>query len=73
MRIEYHPLTASDLNNAVAFYNQHRAGLGNEFRSEVNAVIARILTNPLRYAIVKRGIRRAFVQRFPILDFVSPY
>ena len=59
MRVEYHPLTASDLNNAVAYYNQQRAGLGAEFRSEVYAAIARILTNPLRYAIIKLGIRRA--------------
>lgn len=65
MRVEYHPLTASDLNGAVAFYNQQRAGLGNEFRSEVYAAIARILSNPFQSVIVERGIRRAFVHRFP--------
>ncbi len=65
MRIEYHPLTVSDLNNAAAYYNQQRLGLGDEFRSEVYAAIDRILGNPRQYGIVERGVRRCFVRRFP--------
>ena len=26
MRVEYHPLTLSELNNVVVYYNQQRAG-----------------------------------------------
>ena len=26
MRVEYHPLTVSDLNDAVVYYNEQRAG-----------------------------------------------
>lgn len=65
MKVEYHPLTVSDLNNAVAYYNQQRVGLGDEFRSEVYAAIARVRANPSQYAIVEHGIRRCFVHRFP--------
>ena len=35
MIVQYHPLTASDLNSAVSYYNRQRLGLGDEFRLEV--------------------------------------
>lgn len=65
MKVSYHPLTVSDLNNAVAWYNQRRAGLGNELRSEVNAAIARVRASPSQYPTVEHDIRRCFVHRFP--------
>jgi plasmid stabilization system protein ParE len=70
MRVEYHPLTVSDLNNAVVYYNQQRAGLGDELRTEVYAAIERARVSPSQYApsqyaIVKRGMRRSLVHRFP--------
>ncbi len=37
MIVQYHPLTASDLNTAVSYYNRQRPGLGDEFRSEIDA------------------------------------
>jgi len=49
MKVEYHPLTVSDLNNAVAYYNQQRTGLGDEFRFEIYAAIARISADPFQY------------------------
>ena len=65
MIVEYHPLTASDLNRAVSYYNRQRQGLGEELRAEVYETIARIRSNPLQFVIVERAIRRAFVHRFP--------
>jgi plasmid stabilization system protein ParE len=65
MIVQYHPLTASDLNRAVSYYNRQRRGLGDEFRLEVYATIARIFSNPLQFAIVERDIRRGFTHRFP--------
>ena len=65
MKIDYHPLTVSDLNSAIEYYNRKRAGLGDEFRAEVYAAIARVPINPSPYAIVEHGIRRCFVRRFP--------
>ena len=43
MIVQYHPLTASDLDSAISYYNQQRAGLGEEFRSEVYAAIERFV------------------------------
>ena len=65
MILEYHPLTVSDLNNAISYYNQQRAGLGEEFRSEIHAAIETIRTNPFRFSVVEQDIRRCFVRRFP--------
>ncbi|WP_295434049.1 type II toxin-antitoxin system RelE/ParE family toxin [uncultured Thiodictyon sp.] len=65
MKVEYHPRTVSDLNDAVAYYNKQRDGLGAEFRSEIYAAIARVSANPFQYAMVEGGIRRCFAHRFP--------
>ena len=37
MIVQYHPLTATDLNSAVSYYNRQRPALGDEFRSEIYA------------------------------------
>jgi len=65
MIVQYHPLTASDLNNAVSFYNRQRPGLGDELRVEVHAAIERVRSNPFQFPVVERDIRRGFVHRFP--------
>ncbi|HBB87376.1 MAG TPA: type II toxin-antitoxin system RelE/ParE family toxin [Blastocatellia bacterium] len=65
MRVEYHPLTTSDLNNAVAFYNRQQAGLGDELRTEIYASIERVLASPTQFSIVSKGIRRCLAHRFP--------
>lgn len=65
MRAEYHPLTTSDLNKAVAYYNRQRPGLGDEPRTEVYASIERVLASPTQFSVVSRNIRRCLVHRFP--------
>lgn len=64
MKVEYHPATASELNNAVARYNNLHNGLGDSLRSEVYAAIDRIIDNPTIYPEVD-GVRRTLVRRFP--------
>ncbi len=65
MIVDYHPLTVSDLNSAVAYYNRQRPGLGDDFRSEIYATVDRIRSNPHQFPAVEHGIRRGFVRRFP--------
>ena len=64
MKVEYHPSTASDLNDVISHYDHQRAGLGTAFRAEVYATIDRVIENPEFYAEVS-GVRRALVKRFP--------
>lgn len=65
MRVEYHPLTTSDLNSAVAYYNRRQSGLGDELRREVYESIDRVLESPAQFSIVSNRIRRCLVHRFP--------
>ncbi len=65
MIVEYHPRVASDLNDAIAYYNRQQAYLGNEFRAEVFATIERIRLNPLQFPVIDQDIRRGFTHRFP--------
>lgn len=65
MKVEYHAQTASDLNSAVAHYNERREGLGDALRAEVYAAIDRICLNPDQYRPMEGDVRRCFVHRFP--------
>ncbi|MEX0769645.1 MAG: type II toxin-antitoxin system RelE/ParE family toxin [Balneolaceae bacterium] len=65
MILEYHPLAAFDLNEAIEFYNNRRNGLGDELRAEVYSAIERIVKNPYQYSSVKYEIRRHLIHRFP--------
>lgn len=65
MKVEYHLKTTSDLNDAVANYNEQSTGLGDALRMEVYEAIDRILASPLHHAVVEHDIRRCFVHRFP--------
>jgi hypothetical protein len=64
MIVQYHPLTASDLDSAVSYYNQQRPGLGEEFRSEVYTGIEKICSNPFHFGIVEHDIRRSLCVGF---------
>ena len=65
MRVDYHPLAVSDLNEAVEYNNQQRFELGDQLRSEVYAAIGRVCANPNLFPVVEFGVRRCLVHRFP--------
>ena len=55
--------------DAARWHEQHRAGLGSEFLSAVDAAVARIEENPQigshSPGVDDEDVRRDFVQRFP--------
>lgn len=55
----------SDVLRAFESYEACRAGLGTEFRSALDATIARVLCYPVAFEPGERGLRRALVSRFP--------
>jgi plasmid stabilization system protein ParE len=65
MKVEFHPSTAGDVNEAASFYQRARAGLESEFQHEIDVPIDRIANRPLLFPIVKGQIRRCIVRRFP--------
>jgi plasmid stabilization system protein ParE len=56
---------AADLQEAAAWYEQQRLGLGNELLDAVLTAFARISEQPTLYPVVHREVRRALTGRFP--------
>ena len=59
------PEVERDLRDAMEWYNEQRAGLGDEFLAEVERAFDRICENPGLHSCVHRDIRRALTKRFP--------
>ena len=71
MRLGFHPEAVAELRAAAVWYDERRAGLGDEFVDEVTRLGRRIVAAPASYAswpgLSGRhpAIRRALVDRFP--------
>ena len=65
----YRRKVARDLASAYAWYEEQRAGLGEEFLAAVDASFEAIETFPEMFARVHGEIRRAVVSRFPYAVF----
>jgi toxin ParE1/3/4 len=65
------PKARLDLLEAREWYEQQRAGLGDEFADEVQITLARIQQSPEIFRIVYRHYRQALTKRFPYRIFYS--
>ncbi len=54
-----------EFEEAVVWYEEQRAGLGEEFVREIDAVISSLAESPLRCPLVFGEVRRAVARRFP--------
>jgi plasmid stabilization system protein ParE len=63
------PEAEADLVEAFDWYDDRRAGLGNEFLTAVDTALEQIIENPLRFAVLYRNVRRTLVRRFPYKVF----
>lgn len=59
----------SDLNEAAAWYERQKVGLGHEFLDEVMRALDSAGVRPYSYPEVHRGIPRAIIGRFPFSVF----
>ena len=59
------PEAEEDIREAYSYYQQCRAGLGNDFLESVENGFNRILTNPKIYRETHNSLRRLFIKRFP--------
>ena len=62
---DFHPAAAKEARQAATRYEGVQPGLGDEFRTELRATLARELANPLAYAAEAGAIRVAPLHRFP--------
>lgn len=58
-----------DLDAAIDWYEEQRAGLGGEFQTSVQSTFEAIKRHPELFASVYREVRRAIVSRFPFAVF----
>ena len=59
------PKAELDVANAVRWYEEQRAGLGDEFVIELDSILRRAILRPLQFPQIKNDIRRALLRRFP--------
>ena len=63
--IVFAPEAKTDLEEAADYYEMQQSGLGEFFLRAVDAGLARIQRFPKRFQLDDRGIRTAFLHRFP--------
>lgn len=71
-RIRLRPEAEFDLDVAFGWYEARQAGLGIAFLAAIEVALDSIAHNPLRYAEVSAGARRALTRRFPFAIIVLP-
>src|SRR5690349_12739202 len=65
VQVRLRPEAERDLVDAAGWYEQQRAGLGQQFLEETQAVLWSIAEMELAYHLVHRTARRALMRRFP--------
>lgn len=63
------PEALRDLEEAYAWYERQRFGLGEEFLGCVDACVEALRRSPEMYALIDETYRRALVRRFPYAIF----
>jgi toxin ParE1/3/4 len=72
--VVFHPDAETELRAAIAYYESRRVGLGDEFRSEIEAAVRRIQQNPAAYPTYNvQGTRKCVVRRFPYTLFFTEF
>lgn len=64
-RLDVRPEAELDAEEAAAWYEGERGGLGVTFLTELRATFVRIEQAPFQFPLVSGDIRRAILHRFP--------
>ena len=62
--IVFAPMARLEFEDAVAWYEEQHAGLGDQFRIEVNAALQQVLKSPKRFRLVSPSIHKVALKRF---------
>jgi hypothetical protein len=71
VRLVFHPEARAELLAAAVWYDERRAGLGDDLVAEVNAVLEEFAAAPMRFPLwpglsdATPAIRRVVLSRFP--------
>jgi len=70
----FHAQATAEFDDAAKWYETQRAGLGADFRAEVEDGLGRIQGNPQLFPRHSRtGFRKCFVHRFPYTIFFAEF
>ena len=61
----FHPDVQGEVGSAYQWYEQQRAGLGDDFLAALEGVYAGLQTTPAMHQVIYRDVRRALLRRFP--------
>ncbi len=65
LKFRFHPLADTDLNQAAAWYESKRIGLGYEFLLEFDRLKKYIKSFPKMFPAIENETRKASMGRFP--------
>jgi plasmid stabilization system protein ParE len=65
LQLAFHPDVHADVDDAYRWYEQQRAGLGDDFLAAIEEVFRRIQNTPEAHQTVYQDVRRGFPRRFP--------
>lgn len=65
MIARFHEFAATELDEAIAYYDTKIEGLGDRFLSEVRAAVLYIEEFPESSPIIEREVRRKVLAKFP--------
>lgn len=68
----FRPEVREEMDEAFAWYERRRIGLGEEFLAAVHSTLDRIQEIPEHYGVVHRDVRAALVRRFPYVVYYLP-
>ena len=69
MTLFVRPAAAADIEEAFAWYEAQRPGLGDEYLEAVNHALTAVRESPRLHGVVHRDVRRVKVRRFPYSVF----
>ncbi|MEA5470172.1 type II toxin-antitoxin system RelE/ParE family toxin [Spirulina sp. 06S082] len=65
MRVEFLAIARQEFQEAIQYYESQRVGLGQEFCSEIQGTINRIIAFPSGWLLLGGNIRRCQTRQFP--------
>ena len=68
-RVVFRPQAEDDVLEIRQWYEARREGLGAEFGLAVDALVGRVVANPLAFQRAHGEIRRAVLARFPYVIY----
>jgi plasmid stabilization system protein ParE len=65
MTVAFLPIAKTELDDAVEYYDLELPGLGQRFKEEVRSALKRISVFPEAWSLIRPGIRKCIMHKFP--------